>query len=483
MSEMELFRSSTPPIPEESGSALMSPSKSPKARVSLATASTKLSSVRSLPSTPVPPDNNSGRSSFSKTTMSITEQIARKARKSTVLDEKNALLILAIPDYDEYKILKPYSCRSLTNTSQFVGGHDFVTRHNPQEVNDFKKQYSRDVGNLNRQRSVVAPPGSALMAAGFAASTSSSLSLDSTPSSPTSPPGNNRNNQVREVWKKVFTATQKHYWVLTDFGVASLIGPEYRMTTRLPVVPPQPPSASSPPTTPYPCRSPAPRPNTALVAFSARESVRIGSRVDLDDEKTLTEISRTEMYSPNSRPLSPPRSPWHAMRPTLGYASPSKPDIPLYVDLVQSSSSLSSPRAKLRTPASAVLKLEDCSLTNSMASDSPTLQPFAMEIAPPAVALGQLHPGEVYLFPVRIRNVGFKQHRFRVKKVVATCAGFEAGLAEATYDKDTARLAPGLAAIVTIALSFRTPGRASGALHLELEGSGACEVAISAGVR
>ncbi|KAE9258196.1 hypothetical protein PF002_g318 [Phytophthora fragariae] len=86
--------------------------------------------------------------------MSITEQIARQTRQSTVLDPKNALLVMAIPDYDDYKIMQPYSCRSLSNKSKFVGGRDFITRHNPQEVNDFKKQYSRDFGNLNRHRLV-----------------------------------------------------------------------------------------------------------------------------------------------------------------------------------------------------------------------------------------------------------------------------------------------------------------------------------------
>uniref|UniRef100_H3HCK1 RING-type domain-containing protein n=1 Tax=Phytophthora ramorum TaxID=164328 RepID=H3HCK1_PHYRM len=106
--------------------------------------------------------------------MSLTEQIARLTRKSTVLDPKNALLIMAIPDYDDYKIMQPYSCRSLSNKSKFVGGRDFITRHNPQEVNDFKKQYSRDVGNLNRHRSILAPPPSNLSAIGLFSSSSGS---------------------------------------------------------------------------------------------------------------------------------------------------------------------------------------------------------------------------------------------------------------------------------------------------------------------
>lgn len=105
-----------------------------------------------------------------------------------------------------------------------------------------------------------------------------------------------------------------------------------------------------------------------------------------------------------------------------------------------------------------------------------------MEVAPPVISLGTLQ-AEVYLFPVRVRNVGFKQERFRAKRTTATCAGFDAALAEATFDKDAARLAPGLAGIVTLALSFRVPGRVTGFLLLETEGAGKCEVPIKAVVR
>jgi hypothetical protein len=110
-------------------------------------------------------------------------------------------------------------------------------------------------------------------------------------------------------------------------------------------------------------------------------------------------------------------------------------------------------------------------------------QHFAMEVSPPSLSLGTLQTGQVYLFPVRVRNVGSRQERFRVNRVMATCAGFDASIAEANYQRECARLAPGLAAIVTVALSFHHPGRATGSLHVEAEGLGACDIEIKCSVR
>ncbi|GLD97566.1 hypothetical protein PINS_up006256 [Pythium insidiosum] len=168
-----------------------------------------LGSIRQMKSTTAATSpTRSGRSS-PLPEMSVTEQIARKTRKSTVLDEKNALLILAIPDYDDYKVMQPYSCRSLSNKSRFVGGKDFITRHNPQEVNDFKMQYSRDVGNLNRHRSIMTPPNALLTPVGAAESgrsfsflASQSLARISTNQGPQTPP-------TQAIWKKTLTSEKK----------------------------------------------------------------------------------------------------------------------------------------------------------------------------------------------------------------------------------------------------------------------------------
>lgn len=469
--------------------AFSPPRSSSQAAASFKSAATKLSSMRSMLSSPM--TSPSGRSTPVKLEMSVTEQIARKSRKSTVLDDKNALLILAIPDYDEYKILQPYSCRTLTNRNKFVGGRDFITRHNPQEVDDFKKQYSRDVGNLNRHRSVVSPPGSTLMAAGLLTGTSAStLSLDSLPSPGISSKIGSNNSE--EIWKRAYTASQKVCWVLTEFGIERLIGPEYRMTTRLSVLPQE--KALSPPRSvaPFSCRRPVSPPMSAL---SGSESARVGSRVNLLDEKTLGGLTRTAAYSPASRPpTSPARCPsrsgftdYRLSKETPSMTSPSRP---LYIDTLNqplspalapttpSFHSAFSHSEHLRSPL--VVAAAAASTSNA---GSPTTRPFAMEIAPPIISLGTLQIGEVYLFPVRIRNVGFKQERFRVRKVEATCNGFEAALAEATFDKDTARLAAGLAGIVTLALSFRVAGRVNGALHIETEAAGESQVSIKAVVR
>ncbi|TMW63580.1 hypothetical protein Poli38472_002521 [Pythium oligandrum] len=106
-----------------------------------------------------------------------------------------------------------------------------------------------------------------------------------------------------------------------------------------------------------------------------------------------------------------------------------------------------------------------------------------MELSPPQITLGAIEAGEVYLFPVRVRNVGSKQERYRVKYVSASAGGHVARIAEGTYDKETARLAPGLAAIVTLTLSFQHRGHITGQLCVDTEGVGTCELAINGVVR
>ncbi|KAK1931948.1 hypothetical protein P3T76_012448 [Phytophthora citrophthora] len=427
--------------------------------------------------------------------MSITEQIARQTRKSTVLDPKNALLIMAIPDYDDYKIMQPYSCRSLSNKSKFVGGHDFITRHNPQEVNDFKMQYSRDMGNLNRHRSILAPPTSSLSATGLFSSSSESVGFLASPSN------NDKWLKDGSLWRKTFTATMKACWVLTDYGIQTLIGPEYKITTRTPVLPAIPsPRPQKPPLLPLSSRLPATtaRPETpsSLASFSARESARKGIGVDLADEKTLAALSRLAVSNPRPRTpsFSPSKSKLQSARSTNEGSASNPPStfdgtdllsLAPYVDLSWERSDESernqatSPHHQPQQKSSGFLPTSP----QQLPSVSPTHQPFAMEVSPPSLVLGTLQTGQVYLFPVRVRNVGVRQERFRVNRVVAACAGFDASIAEASYQRESARLAPGLAAIVTVALSFHHPGRATGTLHVEAEGLGFCDIDIKCIVR
>ncbi|KAG7398764.1 hypothetical protein PHYBOEH_010507 [Phytophthora boehmeriae] len=246
------------------------------------------------PSSPAPPPSRSGGRITPpiRAEMSITEQIARQTRKSTVLDPKNALLIMAIPDYDDYKIMQPYSCRSLSNRSKFMGNRDFITRHNPQEVNEFKKQYSREVGNLNRHRSIVAPPTPDVSVAGLLSSSTWSAGLLSPPPKSSSSSNNNLSTLDNVLWRKTLTSSMKACWVLTDVGIQTLIGPEYRLTTRTQVLPALP--SPRPQRPPLSCRSPGTptgRPETPSM-FTARDSARKGVGVDLADEKTLATLSR-----------------------------------------------------------------------------------------------------------------------------------------------------------------------------------------------
>ncbi|TYZ60973.1 hypothetical protein PybrP1_005328 [[Pythium] brassicae (nom. inval.)] len=504
-----------------SGNLSRSPSKA-RPSGSFAASSKRIleNSSRSL-ATPPPGGSRSGRTTpvQQQLEMSVTEQIARKARKSTVLDDKNALLILAIPDYDDYKILQPYSCRSLSNKSKFVGGKDFITRHNPQEVSEFKKQYSREVGNLNRHRSILAPPQ---LSNGAQLSSSSSFAYLASQALASSPSRSSAHlDSGAEIWRQAFTATKKPCWVLTDLGVATLIGPEFRITTRVPMLPllnPRTSTTTGPDSPMMPMipsiRSPL-RPQTPLSAFTERESARIGSGVDLLDAKQLAALARTAAYSQKSRPPSPPRSPYRSPPPEAnGGAYTERPHTRTHLF------DLAPPAARPATDDGtaghhhydhyserpphesrlAVLRLSPPKATSGSSEStgggafsplaqqtpphpagvpmSPTTQPFAMEISPPQIALGTLRRGEVYLFPVRVRNVGFRQERFRVQHVSASCAGFAATIAEASYNKDAARLAPGLAAILTLTLSFQHPGKIYGRVQVATEGVGSCEVEI-----
>lgn len=433
--------------------------------------------------------------------MSVTEQIARKARKSTVLNDKNALMVLAIPDYDDYKVMHPYSCRSLTNQSKFVGGKDFITRHNPQEVSEFKKQYSRDVGNLNRQRSILAPPTTPLLPGSSFGSSSSFAFFAS--QSLNSPSKASMSSESSDIWKKAFAADQKPCWVLTDYGIETLIGPEYRITTRVSMLPSIASHNTTPSSTVSSCRSPL-RPETPLSAFTARNSARIGLGVDVLDEKQLAALARTAEYSSKSRSASPPRSPYRALAAealggSLTERSPSKthhfsvtplPNRPSTDDGIFRSGS---PRADMpqsmdspkKSPQRDRSRAHNDAPSNSFAVMSPTKQPFAMEISPPRITMGTLHRGEVYLFPLRVRNVGCKQERFRVKRVSAACAGFDAAIAEVSCDRDSdaTRLAPGLAVILTVTLCFQHPGKIYGRVQVETEDAGCCEVEIAGAVR
>ncbi|KAL3672087.1 hypothetical protein V7S43_002751 [Phytophthora oleae] len=455
------------------------------------------SSTRSmLLAMPSPPSRSGGRvTPTMKKEMSVTEQIARQTRKSTVLDPKNALLVMAIPDYDDYKIMQPYSCRSLSNKNKFVGGRDFITRHNPQEVNDFKMQYSRDIGNLNRHRSILAPPPSNLSATGLFSSSSGSAGLLASPSN------NDKWLKDGSLWRKTFTATMKACWVLTDYGIQTLIGPEYRVTTRTPVLPAiSSPRPQKPPLLPLSSRLPATtaRPETpsSLASFSARESARKGIGVDLADEKTLAALSRLAVSIPRPRtPLCPPsitklqsvksNSESSASNPSSCFDGAELLSLAPYADLswVRSDESEVQATSPQYQPQQKTCGFPPTSPQPRLPAVSPMHQHFAMEVSPPSLVLGTLQTGQVYLFPVRVRNVGSRQERFRVNRVVATCAGFDASIAEANYQRESARLAPGLAAIVTVALSFHHPGRAMGTLHVEAEGVGFYDIDIKCIVR
>eukprot|EP00644_Phytophthora_capsici_P010216 jgi/Phyca11/120364/e_gw1.41.175.1 len=465
--------------------SMVSPESNSNSCNSLPMPAHRRSSTRSMLLTSPGPPSRSGRvTPTMKRRMSITEQIARQARKSTVLDPKNALLIMAIPDYDDYKIMQPYSCRSLSNKSKFVGGRDFITRHNPQEVNDFKMQYSRDMGNLNRHRSILAPPTSSLSATGLFSSSSESVGFLASPS--------NNDKWLRDgsLWRKTFTSTMKACWVLTDYGIQMLIGPEYKITSRTPVLPAIPsPRPPKPPLLPLSATIARPETPSSLASFSARESARKGIGVDLADEKTLAALSRLAVSIPRPRtPLFSPSKQLPKVQSARSSNESSNSSSYFGTELLSLApyADLSWERSDESERSQATCQ-KTCEFPSTSPQQLPAVSPihqhFAMEVSPPSLVLGTLQTGQVYLFPVRIRNVGARQERFRVNRVVATCAGFDATIAEASYQRESARLAPGLAAIATVALSFHHPGRATGTLHVEAEGIGFCDIDIKCIVR
>ncbi|DBA00475.1 TPA: hypothetical protein N0F65_002718 [Lagenidium giganteum] len=418
--------------------------------------------------------------------MSLTEQIARKTRKSCVLDEKSALMILAIPDYGDFKELQPYSCRSYSSRDKFVGGKDFITRHNPQEVSEFKKQYSREVGNLNRHHSVVAPPMNAL---GSSVS-SESLAAVRELVAGGSPSRQNSNTLVAmpdSVWKKTFAAGGKACWILTDHGIHQLIGPEFKITTRVPLLPTK--EMTSPmPRLPAVSRTtgagPTARAETPASPFTSRQSAMKGLRVDLSNEKLLGSLSRLAVYQQSPSATSArEQSPTKSRMCTASTHSPSRPSTS-----AASGTTMGWTTAFSTMPWSPYLSLsssrdEPPALATAVKQPVPTITPFAMEVSPPSVQFGQLKVGQVYMFPIRVRNVGVKQERFRVGNVAIACGGIEAQIAQAHYEKDQARLAAGLAAIVTLTVSFQRAGTIHGKVRIDTESAGGCDVRIDGHVR
>ncbi|GLD97567.1 hypothetical protein PINS_up006257 [Pythium insidiosum] len=72
---------------------------------------------------------------------------------------------------------------------------------------------------------------------------------------------------------------------------------------------------------------------------------------------------------------------------------------------------------------------------------------------------------------------------YRVKQLSAASGSLDATIARAAFDKSTARLAPGLAAIITVTFCFSRRGPISGTLEIETEGVGTCVLAVDGFVR
>ncbi|KAH9088931.1 hypothetical protein LEN26_019362 [Aphanomyces euteiches] len=330
-----------------------------------------------------------------------------------ILDEKSRLMLQVIQDYGPYSPRREYSCRSLPKPRD----QDFILRHNAQNIHDFKSEYSKRFGTLNRRPAM------------FQAALSPSSSSLRSPSA----------GRAREsLWRESKDAV----WILTDHGKQTLLAnnsnlsPLPRLTTTLPAI-------HTNPTRPF------------------QHQAAVGSRVDLSQQTSLASLVRLELYSPRNKPKVEQR-PDAACRPSTsdGFSH------------AASSSPLSSWTPRYRPHSS------DDKESSSHLALSPPLPPHSpsplsittpsvISIEPSIVNFHVVQIGRTYAFPVQVHNVGAKTDRFRVRSLKVKSGGVDCSRADAHYDKNKAKLAPGLRATVTLFVVFAAAGSIQGILEVE----------------
>ncbi|KAF0698445.1 Aste57867_10930 [Aphanomyces stellatus] len=357
-----------------------------------------------------------------------------KTPAHNVLDEKSLKMREVLQDYGPYTPRKEYSCRSLPVPRD----QDFVLRHNAQNIHDFKKEYSKRYGTLNRR-----PP----------------KFLDGYPTS-----GRLSPTATREpLWEE----TSDKVWMLSDHGHETLVmnnlSPMPRATITLPALPHNHQSSTSP----------------------FHEKAAVGRRVDLSKDTSFASLVRQELYSPRPAPAhstAKARNPKYALE-ELKLQLTRRPSTSDGLTLSQSKASFSAPQSTrpfssddrdgaCRWP----LQSPSPPTSSSIKSPSHRQHPpdtthvtshALMEIEPSIVNFHVVHVHHTYHFPVKVHNFGTKTERFRVRNLTIKSGGDDCHKAEAHYDKEKAKLAPGLVATVTLVVTFASAGTIQGVLEIE----------------
>ncbi|EQC41129.1 hypothetical protein SDRG_01108 [Saprolegnia diclina VS20] len=357
-----------------------------------------------------------------------------------VLDEKSQLMLEVLQDYGPYSPRKEYSCRSLPKPRS----EDFVLRHNAQNIHDFKQAYSKAHGTLNRK-----PPQ-------FALNCPPTSPYAKRPPSPPHPP-------AEPIWKQ----TGPNVWVLTEHGLRSLVGvatPHAAPPRLLPSIAKRPPEASS---------------------FKAH--AQVGSHIDLSKDTAFASLVRLHHYSPRSTPLPPSTA--HARNAAYALSMLARPNTspdvggspgsgghrPMSSEgrygFFATSSPPSPSQSPLRSPKKSPTKPEQHCPPIALKHLS------LMEVEPSIINFDRVRRGQTYHFPIKIRNFGTKQERFRVRSIALKAGGAECSSVTVEYDREKAKIAPGLSATLLVVATFDRPGAISGVLDIESP-SGKCGLAV-----
>ncbi|OQR93325.1 hypothetical protein ACHHYP_02656 [Achlya hypogyna] len=367
----------------------------------------------------------------------------RQPTSRRVLDEKSKLMLEVLQDYGPYSPRKEYSCRSLPKPRS----QDFVLRHNAQNIHDFKQAYSKKYGTLNRK-----PPQ-------FAQNCPPTSPYAKRPPSPSAPPS-------EPFWRQ----DRPRVWTLTEHGLATLVGvaTPHAAPRLLPSL-----AKKQAPATPF------------------KAHAQVGKHADLSKEDEFASLVRLHHYSPRTTPLPPSTA--HARNPAYALSMLSRPSTS------GGSSTPGSPPGTRRP-----LTSEGCTRPFAFPLKSPSppkpescpplqLKHISlMEIEPSIVNFDVVRRGNTYQFPIKvrpcarcatanlaveIRNFGTKQERFRVRSIALKAGGVECADVQVEYDKEKAKLAPGLGATLLVVATFEHEGAISGVIDIESP-SGKCGLAV-----
>ncbi|ETV99598.1 hypothetical protein, variant [Aphanomyces invadans] len=299
-----------------------------------------------------------------------------------VLDEKGRLMLEVLQDYGPYTPRREYSCRSLPKPRQ----DDFILRHNAQNIHDFKKEYSKRFGTLNRR-----PP---------------QFHMDS----------HDVRVSVATHHEPLWKETGDGVWMLTDRGHYTLVQSNSTSVPRATIT--------------------LPALSQRILGSPFKEKAAVGRHVDLSEDASFAALVRQHLYSPRpvaQHSFAKARIPKYALaqqqltrRPStsdgLTLATPSSP---------KSHSPHTRPYSSdykdtLHWPHSPVASPKPSPFGHHAdASDKTTATFSVVDIEPSIVNFHMVTAKQTYHFPVKVHNVGTKQERFRIRSLTVKSGGVE----------------------------------------------------------